>query len=82
MQSRLSAIAGKTAEVLKSFIVLGMKTMFRGGASGQQIASFLGTYVPDQPELFQGKRLQAALDGLERDGILRRAGYKWYLAAR
>jgi hypothetical protein len=81
MKIRVSAVAIKTSELLKSFIVMAMKTMFRGGASGGQIRSLLSTYMPDQQSIYGGQRVLLALEDLERDGTLERRGIRWCLTS-
>ena len=80
MQARITAVAGKAREALKSFIVLSMKTMFRRGASGGQIRDFLHNYLPDRNELYNGQQVMLALQDLERDGVVQRRGIRWCLA--
>jgi hypothetical protein len=79
MQSRIHAVAGKTLEVLEGFILTAMKTMFRRGASGAQIRSFLDTYLPDYEGLYGGQQVLAALQSLENQGALQRRGFRWCL---
>ncbi len=81
MQSPVSLVASKATEVLKSFIVLSMKTMFRRGASGGQIRSFLNTYLPEQPSSYNGDQVLIALEDLEREGVVQRRGIRWCLTA-
>lgn len=81
MKSHVAAVAFKASETLKSLIVMSMKTMFRRGASGRQIRSLLGNYLPDQAFLYSGQKIILALESLERDGTVERRGIRWCLTS-
>ena len=77
MQSPLSNVTGMAGDLLKSFIVMAMKTMFRRGASGGQIREFLALYMPEQETLYNGDKVIVALEDLARDGTIERRGIRW-----
>jgi hypothetical protein len=81
MNTRINAVVIKASEVLKSFIVMSMKTMFRRGASGNQIRSLLSTYLPDQDSIYNGQQVLLALQDLERSGTVERRGIRWCLTS-
>ncbi|MEP5764280.1 MAG: hypothetical protein ABJ308_06790 [Halieaceae bacterium] len=80
MQSRINCVSEAAGEMLQSFIVMAMKTMFRRGASGGQIRNFLGLYLPEQNTIYQGDQVLTALQELQRAGTVERRGIHWCLA--
>jgi hypothetical protein len=80
MKNRSNAVAEKALDAVKSFIVLSLKTMFRRGASGGQIRSFLESWLPQATHLYNGEQFMSALYDLESDGTLERRGIRWCLA--
>jgi len=79
MQSRINCVTEAAGDMLKSFIVMSMKIMFRGGASGAQIRDFLSLYMPEQEQVYNGSQVLNALQDLERDGTVKRQGFTWQL---
>lgn len=72
---------GDTTEVLKHFVMLAMKTMFKRGASGSQIRTFLENYLPDQDNQYAGNHVKLALEDLQQEGSVERRGIRWCLVA-
>lgn len=76
----VSLLDDSPLNALKRFIVLSLKTMFRGGASGGQIRDFLETYMPDEPGQYNGTQIVVALNDLRGEGVLERRGLRWCLS--
>jgi hypothetical protein len=78
MHNPLTTITDKVMRMNKSMVYLSMRVSYRRGATTEDISGFLAEWTPEDKNLYHEGVVERALNELQGDGLVNRAGARWY----
>ena len=80
MNNPLTVITDKVMRMNKSMVYLSMRVSHRRGATTEDISGFLSEWAPEDKSIYHEGIIERALTELQGDGLVSRAGARWYPA--
>jgi len=78
MHNPITVMTDKVMRMIKSMVYLSMRVSYRRGATPEDISGFLVEWAPGDENIYHEGVVERALSDLEADGLVRRAGPRWY----
>lgn len=78
MNNQIIVMTDKVMRMIKSMVYLSMRVCYRRGATPGDISSFLHEWTPGEASIYHEGLVERALSDLEYDGLVRRAGPRYY----
>lgn len=78
MNNPITVITDKVVRMIKSMVYLSMRVSYRRGATTEDISGFLTEWAPAEVDIYHTGAVERALTELQRDGMVRQAGARWY----
>ena len=78
MNNPITVMTDKVMRMIKSMVYLSMRVCYRRGATTEDISGFLVEWTPGEENIYHEGVVERALCALEDDGLVRRAGPRWY----
>lgn len=78
MSNPITVMTDKVMRMIKSMVYLAMRVSYRRGATPEDISGFLLEWTPSEANFYHEGVVERALSALEADGLVRRAGPRWY----
>ncbi len=78
MNNTITVFTDKVMRMNRSMVYLSMCVSHRRGATVEDISDFLAKWAPDERELYHTGVVERALTQLQGDGMVNRAGGRWY----
>ena len=80
MPSPVIAITDKVMRMLKSMVFMSMRVSYRRGATTEELSGFLHEWSPTDAGMYHEGVLDRVLFDLQHEGMVARAGARWYPA--
>lgn len=78
MSNPITAMTDKVMRMIKSMVYMSMRVSYRRGATTEDISGFLTEWAPEQENMYHSGIVERALTELQGDGLVNRAGARWY----
>lgn len=78
MSNSMIAVTEKVMRLFKSMVYMAMRVSYRKGATTEDISTFLEEWAPSQNNIYHTGVIERVLGELQRDGMVARAGARWY----
>jgi len=78
MNNPIVVMSDKVMRMIKSMVYLSMRVSYRRGATPGDISSFLHEWSPGEACMYHEGLVERALSDLVVDGLVRRAGPRYY----
>ncbi len=80
MSNPVIAITDKVMDMIKSMVYLAMRVYYRRGATAAELSGFLADWSPAAADSYHEGIIERVLFDLEHQGMVQRAGSRWYPA--
>lgn len=80
MSNPITVFTDKVMRMIKSMVYLSMRVSYRRGATSEDISGFLAEWAPGERDMYHVGVVERALTELQCDGLVDRAGARWYPA--
>ena len=81
MSNPVIVITDKVMDMIRSMVYLAMRVYYRRGATVAELSSFLADWSPAATGTYHEGMVERVLFDLEHQGMVQRAGPRWYPSA-
>lgn len=78
MSNPITVMTDKVMRMIKSMVYMSMRVSYRRGATTEDISGFLAEWAPRDQDMYHAGIVERALDELHGEGLVSRAGARWY----
>jgi len=78
MSNPITVMTDKVMRMIKSMVYMSMRVSYRRGATTDDISGFLAEWTPGEASIYHPGIVERALIDLQSDGLVKRAGARWY----
>lgn len=80
MNNPITVMTDKVMRMIKSMVYMSMRVSYRRGATAEDISGFLAEWAPGEQNIYHEGVVERALTELQGEGLVNRAGPRWYPA--